>query len=299
MEAHHCSHLFSVVPRPRPRPRLQPCSWRFLLSPAPSPPHFYNPKSLFLTRIYFSTKYPRWDSNAEAVRDRKFNFNFRGKGADEDEDDDEEEYEKKRRWWWSDEPPEFEEETSWTWEDAIDSVWIFKVFKSYGWTFPIIILSWLVATGPKAFLMALALPLGQSALALAFEKLWGRDKSKPKRKSRMRRKPTARTVRGTKVQEEPEPEETQRRRKGKTSYQSWVDNGSVGKDEQSAPSFGGWDDLDRTGPTTRSSRGGNGSERLTEEKGKLSRAVRKSDRPLLVRLLIALFPFLGSWTKML
>ncbi|KAI9078778.1 hypothetical protein K1719_039236 [Acacia pycnantha] len=280
MEAHHCSHLFSIVPRPQPYP------WRFLLYPPPSPPHF--------SKIFFATKYPRWDSNAETVRDRKFNFNFRGKGAD---DDDDEEYEKKRRWWWSDEPQEFEEETSWTWEDAIDSVWIFKVFKSYGWTFPIIILSWLAASGPKALLMALALPLGQSALALAFEKLWGSDKSKPKRKTRMRRKPTASAVSGAKVQEQPE--ETQRRRKGKTSYQSWVDNGSVGRDKQSAPSFGGWDDLDRAGPTMRSSQVANGSERLSEEKGKLSRAVRKSDRPLLVRLLIALFPFLGSWTKML
>lgn len=173
-----------------------------------------------------------------------------------------------------------------------------QVFKSYGWMFPIIIISWLVATGPKAFLMALALPLGQSALALAFEKLWGSDNSKPKRKSRMRRKPTASTARGAKVQEEQE--ETQRSRKGKTTYQSWVDNGSAGSDKQSAPSFGGWDDLDRAGTKTRSSRGAkNGSERLTEEKGKLGRAVRKSDRPLLVRLLIALFPFLGSWTKML
>ena len=44
------------------------------------------------------------------------------------------------------------------------------------------------STGPKAFLMALAIPLGQSALALAFEKLWGWTESKPKRKYRMKRK---------------------------------------------------------------------------------------------------------------
>lgn len=172
-----------------------------------------------------------------------------------------------------------------------------QVFKSYGWTLPIIILSWLAASGPKAFLMALALPLGQSALALAFEKLWGRDKSKPKRKSRMKRKPFASTVSGTKVEEEPQ--ETQRKRKRKEGYQSWVDNGSVNRDDQGAPSFGGWDDLDGTGPAMRSSRVTNGSERMATEKGKLSKRVRKSDKPLLVRLLIALFPFLGAWTKML
>ncbi|KEH31032.1 hypothetical protein MTR_4g088590 [Medicago truncatula] len=63
-----------------------------------------------------------------------------------------------------------------------------QVFKSYGWTLPIILASWLLSTGPKAFLMALAIALGQSALALAFEKLWGRTESKPKRKCRMKRK---------------------------------------------------------------------------------------------------------------
>ncbi|KAF7837393.1 putative transmembrane protein [Senna tora] len=283
MEAHHCSHLFSsILP--------QPCPWRFL-----PPPHFFNPKPSSSFRIYFSTKYPRWDSNAETLRDRKFNFSFRGKGEDDDDDEDVEEFGKKRRWW-SDEPPGTKKGTSGTWEEAIDSIWIFKVFKSYGWAFPIIIISWLVATGPKAFLMALALPLGQSALALAFEKLWGGGKSKPKRKSRMRRKPsaTSSTVSGTEVKEEPE--ETQRSRRGKKSYQSWVDNGSVDRDKQSEPSFGGWDDLDRFGSVSGAT---SGSERMAAEKGKLSKRVGKSDKPLLVRLLIALFPFLGTWTKML
>lgn len=150
-----------------------------------------------------------------------------------------------------------------------------------------------MASGPKAFLMALALPLGQSALALAFEKLWGRDnKSKPKRKSRVRKKPFA-SASTQQVKQEPE-EETQRSRKRKTSYQSWVDNNN--SVYQNEASFGGWDDLDGFGPSTRSS---NGSERMPEEKGKLSKRVRKNDKPLLVRLLIALFPFLGTWTKML
>ncbi|XP_059446165.1 uncharacterized protein LOC132177739 [Corylus avellana] len=79
-------------------------------------------------------------------------------------------------------------------EEVFDSFWIFKVFRSYGWTLPPIILSWLLASGPKAVLMALVLPLGQSVVSLAFEKLWGRKRSRPKRKSRMRRKPSASTV---------------------------------------------------------------------------------------------------------
>ncbi|OIW07670.1 hypothetical protein TanjilG_07712 [Lupinus angustifolius] len=170
------------------------------------------------------------------------------------------------------------------------------IFKSYGWTFPIILASWLLASGPKAFLMALALPLVQSALALAFEKLWGQTKGKPKRKYRMRRK--SRSMNGNGVVEEPD--ENQNTRKGKTGYQSWVveNNGSVDQGSQEAPSFGGWDDLER--PATRSSRVMNGlSQRMPTEGGRFSRRERKSDKPLLLRLLIAIFPFLGTWTKML
>lgn len=175
-----------------------------------------------------------------------------------------------------------------------------QIFKSYGWTLPIILASWLLATGPKALLMTLAIPLGQSALALAFEKLWGRSESKPRRKYRMRRKP--RTANGNRVEEEPE--ENPKTNKGKkTGYQSWVveNNGSVGTDRgnREAPGFGGWDELERSRPATRSSRAMGGSQRMPTEAGRLSRRERKSDTPLLLRLLIAVFPFLGSWTKML
>ena len=175
-----------------------------------------------------------------------------------------------------------------------------QVFRSYGWTLPFILISWLLASGPKAFLMALALPLGQSALSLAFEKLWGRSKSKPKRKSRTRRKPFARNVGGAALEED-ELKETRKTRKEKAGYQSWVveNGGSVDSGSQNGRSFGGWDDLESSGPATRSSRGMRGSQGMSMEKGKLSRRERKSDTPLLLRLLIAVFPFLGTWTKML
>lgn len=125
MEAHHCSHLFSLLPQPRP----QPLPWLFRPPPPPPPSLslFSNPKPFSPSPIFFSTKYPRWDSNAESVRDRKFNFSFRGKDNDDDGDEEEaDDYGKKRRWW-SDEPPDIEEGASGTWEEAIDSVWIFKV----------------------------------------------------------------------------------------------------------------------------------------------------------------------------
>ncbi|KAB1228180.1 hypothetical protein CJ030_MR5G008777 [Morella rubra] len=71
--------------------------------------------------------------------------------------------------------------------------------------------------------MALALLLGQSALPLAFEKLWGRTQSWPKQKSRMRRKPSASTT------EKEDQNESQETREGKVGYQSWVvgNNGSI------------------------------------------------------------------------
>jgi uncharacterized membrane protein len=174
------------------------------------------------------------------------------------------------------------------------------VFRSYGWTLPPIIISWLLASGPKAVLMALVLPLGQSVVSLAFEKLWGRKRSRPKRKSRMRRKPSASTVSGVETEAE-EQDESQETRKGKMGYQSWVagNDGPVSNGGQDAPNFGGWDDLDRSGFARRAYRMTGGSRQTTTEKGKLSRRERKSDTPLLLRLLIAVFPFLGSWTKML
>ena len=100
------------------------------------------------------------------------------------------------------------------------------------------------------------------------------------------------------TEEEDEDQETRKRR---TGYQSWVagNGGSVDKSGQDAANFGGWDDLERLKSAQRPSRMTGESGRRTTEKGKLSRRERKSDTPLLLRLLIAVFPFLGSWTKML
>ncbi|CAN6725871.1 unnamed protein product [Malus baccata var. baccata] len=231
---------------------------------------FQNPlPSTHLSRSY-APSYRRWDSNAETIRSQRFGFNFRDKGNREEDagDDEEEEYYEysrskgtNKRRWWSDESSEMEEESSGgILEDAIDSFWILKVFKSYGWAFPAIIASLLLSTGPKAFLMALALPLGQSAFSLLFEKLWGRTRSRPKHKSRTRRrrKPFASSFGKAKTDDKERYVEDQETSDRSMGYQSWVPMG----------------------------------------KGKLSRRERNSDTPLLLRLLIAVFPFLGTWTKM-
>nr|AFK48698.1 unknown [Medicago truncatula] len=296
METHHHHHycqgttFLGHLPRP-PQPLYSPHPWRP-----------FSTKPISHSRISFSSNnFPRWNSNDETFRPPNFNFNnarTTSQEEDEEEEYDDDEFGKKRRWWSDEYTEETEEEgNSGILEDALDSLWILKVFKSYGWTLPIILASWLLSTGPKAFLMALAIPLGQSALALAFEKLWGRTESKPKRKYRMKRK--RRNVNDSRVEEEPE--ENQKTNTRKTGMQSWVveNNGSVDSGSRDAPSFGGWDDSERARPTTRRSQARKGSQRMNVEGGRLSRRERKSDTPLLVRLLIAIFPFLGTWTKML
>ncbi|KAM7488403.1 hypothetical protein LguiB_025887 [Lonicera macranthoides] len=235
-------------------------------------PNLSSSTSVILRQV--CSNYNRWDSNAENFRAQNFNSN----SQDEDDDDDEDNYEK-----WSE-----TEEWSKAAEKLIDDIWIFKVFKSFGWMLPGIIFSFLLATGPKAFLMALALPLGQSAISLAFATIWGRKQKPPKHKAWARKKP-------------PRERTTRKGKKAKSDYESWVaeNNGPVDNASEDMPNFGGWDELDRRakfdmGSTKKSV---NGTRRA--QKSKMSRRDRKSEVPLLLRLMIALFPFLGSWTKML
>ncbi|XP_059652597.1 uncharacterized protein LOC132299792 [Cornus florida] len=273
-------------------------------SPVPTLSSQNPPLSSHLRHITHS-RYRRWDSNAETFRTQNFKFNQ--ENNDKEEDDEGTGFgEKQRRSWWSDDMPKEVDSASGGLEDLLDSVWIFKVFRSYGWMLPAIIASTLLATGPKAFLMALALPLGQSMLSLAFEKLWGGKQTNPKRKTRTKKKPSARTASNFELEEEEE-EEGPGSRKGKRGYQSWVAENdiSVDKGSQEEPSFGGWDVLDRQKEFDMRSRkrpartAGKSQRRTPMEKGKLSRRLGRSDTPLLLRLLIAVFPFLGSWTKML
>lgn len=172
-----------------------------------------------------------------------------------------------------------------------------QVFKSYGWALPPIILSLLLANGPKAFLMTLALPLGQSILTFLFGKLWGRTQSKPKSKARKKREPFGSFSSNVEMDDE-EQEERQKTMKG-DEFQSWVVNGSVNKDSQGTPNFGGWDELDGMESMQQPPKRARQTPKTSSATGKLGRRRRESDAPLLLRLLIALFPFLGSWTKML
>ncbi|KAB1219386.1 hypothetical protein CJ030_MR3G001131 [Morella rubra] len=268
MEGHLLTqHPCSIFTHPRPPPLSQP-PYRDAKP--------INPNLSSLFRCSFSTRYRPRDSNAETVgSSQKFS------SKDEDVEDQDSEFgfgrsrgrNKKRRWWSDDNSssPEMEEGPAGIFEQAIDTFWILKVFRSYGWVLPAIIVSLLLSTGPKAFLMALALPLGQSALSLAFEKLWGRTQRRPKQKSRMRRKPSASTT------EKEDQDESQETREGKVGYQSWVvgNNGSIPNGGRDTQNLGGWDDLVRSGSPRRASRMSAGSQKTPTRKGKLSRRDRK------------------------
>ncbi|XP_023732232.1 uncharacterized protein LOC111880052 isoform X1 [Lactuca sativa] len=270
--------IFYTHIHPTPPPLRNQQLWP---APAISQPFFpLNPTPTFPRRIH--TKARRWDSNAETFRTQSFDFN----SGDDDDDDD------------------FEDDDANQWldilEDFIDGVWIFKVFRSFGWFLPAIISSLLLTSGPKAFLMAMAIPLGQSALSMLFQTVWGRPKNKTRRrgksKSEGKRKPPPPPRRGGASYVDMDEEEYPRgERKRAPGYQTWVagDGGaSDNKSGGSSASFGGWEELDRkSGSFTDGKR--------KPLKSKLSRRERRSTTPLFFRLLIAVFPFLGSWTRML
>lgn len=170
-----------------------------------------------------------------------------------------------------------------------------QVFRSFGWMLPAIISSLLLTSGPKAFLMALAIPLGQSALSLVFQTVWGKPKNKTRRRGTSKRKPPPKRP-ANYVDIDEEQEYVKDERKKTVGYQTWVAGDGVSSDNKSngsSSSFGGWEELDGR---TRSNKTG---KRKTPLKSKMGGRDKRSETPLLLRLLIAVFPFIGSWTRML
>ncbi|CDO99365.1 unnamed protein product [Coffea canephora] len=225
----------------------------------------------------------RWDSNAESFRTRNFNHNF-----DEEEDDDDTGND------------DIVEQGLGVLEDYIDSIWIIKVFRSFGWALPFILVSILLATGLKAFLMALALPLGQSTFSFAIQKMRGGKDKRPKHKTKTKSRSyprSSRTVERGKEKRATNPG----KKKAKMGYQSWVPghDDSTDQVEKNAPTFGGWDELDGLsefdiGSSSSSGQSVGKSKNSPLENGRLSMRTEKSDTPLLLRLLIAVFPFLAK-----
>ncbi|KAL1206146.1 hypothetical protein V5N11_020371 [Cardamine amara subsp. amara] len=169
--------------------------------------------------------------------------------------------------------------------EIVDNVWILKAFKSYGYLLPFIILSLFFSTGPKALLVSLAIAIGPSLLFYAFQKLIGWDK---------RRKPSIANQFGIDEEEEELVRRAGRIRYNPSSVRNNVNGRGVNRGSaEMASKFGGWDDLDELG--TISEQPKNKPKRKPLRKRKRVTAAE----PLLLRLLVSLFPFLSSYTNML
>ncbi|AEC08805.1 transmembrane protein [Arabidopsis thaliana] len=174
-------------------------------------------------------------------------------------------------------------------EEIVDNVWILKAFKSYGYLLPFIILSLFFSTGPKAFLVSLAVAIGPSLLFYAFQKLIGWDK---------RRGTSIANQFGIEEEEEEVERSSSRIRYNPSTVRNNVNGRGVNRSSAGmASKFGGWDELDGLGTTI--------PERPTSEPKKKPLPKRKRVRrekaaePLLLRLLVSLFPFLSTYTNML
>ncbi|XVF42374.1 hypothetical protein PTKIN_Ptkin01aG0357000 [Pterospermum kingtungense] len=279
----------------------------------PTPPPF---TSLPLLNLNKSLTNPYTTNNivrCSYTRSNRTGPQFRFDPHDDD-DDDEDEFEftntAKQRIWWSD----FDDyDDAWDFDEG-DEFWVFKVFRAFGWMLPAIVISLLLGTGPNAFIMALAVPLGQSALSLVFDKVSGRTSNeswKSTSRAKTKKKQFTRSANnGRSNKRKQEANKTDAAAGGgggggggeKASYSSWLntDGGVRDKGGKRVPKYGGWDQLDDQVETQKRapSQKGNGVPKQ-QKKAKFSRIGRVRERPLLLRLLIAVFPFLGSWTRFL
>ncbi|XP_075488883.1 uncharacterized protein LOC142527812 [Primulina tabacum] len=237
--------------------------------------HFRNPRfqfhslrSITVSNNHFLLSWPllvcrsrRWDSNAES-----YNRKDEVQASYGEFDDNTEQ--------WTD-----------VLRDYIDSIWILKVFRSFGWLLPPIILILLFANGLKAFLMALALPIGQSTFVFALQRMRnsGKNKSKQNTNTKMRR---SRTHASRKVKYE-----EARIWAGKKENHPWFSKNDVAQYnmDNKIANYGGWDELE-TGrhPNIGSSRSPaqklSGSQAIDTEKSKLSWRSSESGTPLLLRI---------------
>lgn len=219
---------------------------------------------------------------------------------------------KQRRKWWSEQSLPWDTDIDDDDDELLDGLGIlegsigfssiFKVLRSFGWMIPPIIISMVLGTRTDTVFMALVLPLAQSAFSLLFDTLWGTptNRRRPKSKSQKRKRTSAGATSNSRMKEKKQ----QGSQNGKRvdDYSSWGSNNvSAKKGEERTQNFGGWDELDsakRMQEQANTARA-NQARWDTDTEGKLSRRSRNRHTPLLVKLLIASFPFLGFWSKLL
>ncbi|KAK6156421.1 hypothetical protein DH2020_010669 [Rehmannia glutinosa] len=238
-----------------------------------------------------------WDKNVNPNRRSRFSDAYATDDYDEEEEYGEFRNATKQRMWWSDDfyaEDDEEDEGFGILEASFGFNWVLKLFRAFGWMIPAVIISLLLGTGPNTIIMAVALPLAQSALSLAADTLWGRSDETPRPKSKSKKRPFARAAGRTKAKKEKEVHFQTGKEAG--NYKSWADANTVSakNGKRNRQNFGGWDELDREPRVTPIKQA---DEIRAEERVKISRRT-KGDTPLFMRLLIAMFPYLGFWTKL-
>ncbi|KAF3671952.1 putative ammonium transporter 1 member 2-like [Capsicum annuum] len=172
--------------------------------------------------------------------------------------------------------------------------------RAFGWMLPAIIMSAVIGTGTDTIIMALVLPLAQSALSLAMDTIWGWSDEVPRSKSKKKKRPYARAASNPGIRMGKG--QNTRNGKGVTDYQSWAASNCASDRNNSGSTLncGGWDELDNHGMEGQHIMPLN--QRRAEPRqwtdGKLSKRIGRRETLLLLRLLIAVFPFFGSWTKL-
>ncbi|CAH9106543.1 unnamed protein product [Cuscuta epithymum] len=186
----------------------------------------------------------RWESEARSNQLRfRFEEDFLAKGGQRDADFGFGKAPKKRSWWSDDEPfggNGFEDDDEdedfqgfGAKEGSIGVSWIFKILRAFGWMVPpVVISSLLLGESGNTIVMALALPLAQTALSLVIDTFFSRRTSSYKRQ---RQKAST----GTKKKKQQQPYAARDiRMRG-------VQNSRNGNDVRTKQDFGGWDELDR------------------------------------------------------
>ncbi|XP_059308212.1 uncharacterized protein LOC132059583 [Lycium ferocissimum] len=249
---------------------------------------FNNSTSINYTRCFSSSRRPKdyqgycWDKGTES-----------GFGSS-------------KRIWLSDDDDEYDDEEEearfvdgfGAMEGSIGFAWVIKVFRAFGWMLPAIIMSAVLGTGTNTIIMAITLPLAQSALSLLMDAFWGWSDEGPRSKYKKKKRRYARAASNPGIRMGKG--QNTRNGKGVRDYQS-SNGASDRKNSGSNLNFGGWDELDNHGMEREQKKPVNRRpaqpRQLTD--GKLSKRIGRRETPLLLRLLFAVFPFLGSWTKLL
>jgi len=188
----------------------------------------------------------------------------------------------------------------------------------YGFLLPVMLVSMFAATGTKAFLMAMAFPLGQSAISFLLDAVWGRRKGSgvpatavgaddnTKSSSSGDGWGASKSSGGYGGWDELLDNNTAAAQEAKRSSNSFS-AGNTGYSTKSRPSATGEEDADYAAAAAGRGRVDQGvgapPERMRMKRRRMPRTMglgstRYKQAPLFMRLLVAVFPFMGSWFRL-